>query len=97
MAIPHKRGDTFTLSATASVPIVGWSLDSQVRQHGKLVDTLVIAVTDAATGAYTLTSSGSTAAWPLGELEFDVRYTTDLGQIISTEVVSINCKAGPTV
>lgn len=91
-----KRGDTLLIEAALAnngqpVNITGWSIRSQIRRNNQLVDDLVVTVTDALMGKYTIASSGSTENWPVAQLRTDIEYTTDTGQIVSTETYYINC------
>jgi hypothetical protein len=93
-----KRGDTFILGCEVGVNLSLWEVRSQVRHGDKLVATLV----------YTLVSSSAelsqyklhfddTTDWPIGKLNCDIEYTTDTGQIISTETFFIECIKDSTV
>lgn len=83
-----KRGTTFAWPCKVNTSIVGWQVKSQVRHGDVLVADLTVEMVNAATGEYKLIS-GSTSDWPLTELECDIRYTTDEGQVISTETFLI--------
>lgn len=88
--IPFKRGDTFSLEATAiGEDITTWTIQSQIRDNsGTLISELDITKTDAANGKYTLTHDGSTSSWPLKMLYCDIQYTVG-GVISSTETFRI--------
>lgn len=91
-----KRGDTFLVEATLTnggtpVDITGWTIRSQIRRNNQLIAALTVTITDAEAGKYTLESSGSTSSWPVAQLRTDIEYTTDTGQIVSTETYYINC------
>lgn len=83
-----KRGDTFILDATASMDITGWNIKSQVRKGRELIADLVVTIIDAPNGAYSLFMDDTTD-WPDGRLFCDIQYTTDSGQVISTETFTI--------
>lgn len=94
--VMHKRGDSFLRTGTVLIngkptDITGWAIASQVRFGTKLVETLQVTVTDAEKGEYRLASPGTTERWPLGALAFDIKYTTDTGQVIRTDTVAIDC------
>lgn len=90
-----KRGDSFWL--TLQVAIAGaiqdlsnWTILSQVRQpDGKLVETLAANIVDGPNGKFSVASLG-TGQWPVGLLDWDIQYTTDAGQIISTDTIQLN-------
>jgi hypothetical protein len=93
-APPHKRGDTFYKTNVVSddngpVNIAGWTITSQLRDPAdvKIAD-CVVAITDAAAGAYSLTVANTTA-WPLGALFWDIQYIDGSGVIFSTETIQV--------
>ena len=88
--IAFKRGDTFSLQATANGEnITSWTIQSQIREpNGTLVSELTVTKTDAANGEYTLTHAGSTSTWPLRMLYCDIQYTVG-GVVASTETFRI--------
>lgn len=105
--IPFKRGDTFSLqctvadSASAAQDITGWGIRAQVRDADVLVAELEALTIDAARGVYRLrkahnAATAPTSAWPVKVLAVDVEYTTDSGDVISTETFLIDCKADVT-
>lgn len=89
--IAHKRGDTFMLGATATdaagqpINLTGYTVRAQVRRPhalgGGLVAALVVDVTHATAGQYTLRASGdgTTAQWPVGKAELDIEYEAGTG------------------
>jgi hypothetical protein len=96
-----KRGDTFLYSASVTeddgtvVNLTGWDIDAQVRSTtGSLIDTLTVSTDDLATGQFTL--SANTTAWPIGDVKFDIQYTTPAGVISSTDDVLVKVKADQT-
>ena len=97
--ITIKRGDTFAVQGTVSGlganGLTNWTIKSQVRMGRSLVCNLVVTIINAITGIYQLTYT-NTAAWPTTILQADIKYTTDTGQVISTETFEIECKAGVT-
>lgn len=88
--ILFKRGDTFSLQATANgEDITSWTIQSQIRDaSGTLVSELVVTKTDAINGEYSLAHSGTTDAWPLKVLYCDIQYTVG-GVVASTETFRI--------
>lgn len=88
--ILFKRGDTFSLQATANgEDITTWTIQSQIRDNaGTLISELTVTKIDSPSGEYTLTHTGSTAAWPLKMLYCDIQYTVG-GVISSTETFRI--------
>lgn len=100
MRIPFKRGDTFLLEGTVtqnSTPqnITGWSIRSQVRNGEALISDLVVEYVDRTIGKYRLRKDDTTA-WPAKVLTCDIEYTTDSGQVVSTETFEIEVKADVT-
>lgn len=98
--LPFKRGDSFILDGavsenSAAIDITGWSIKAQVRYADQLVEELACTVVSAAAGTYRVASAG-TQTWPVGTLQADVQYTTDSGQIVSTETFLITCSADVT-
>lgn len=85
-----KRGDTFILEATVNDDITGWNIKSQVRQGTHLVADLIVTVLSATptSSVYSLFLEDTTD-WPVDRLMCDIQYTTDEGQIISTETFTI--------
>ena len=64
-----KRGDTFILACTTSLPITGWTIRSQVRSGDTPVAELDVAITQTTpTGAYTLRHNDTTQ-WPTTTLQ----------------------------
>lgn len=88
--IIFKRGDTFSLQATANgEDITSWTIQSQIRDNtGTMISELTVTKTDAPNGEYTLTHTGSTDAFPLKLLYCDIQYTVG-GVISSTETFRI--------
>lgn len=90
-----KRGDSFGLTLQVAIAgtvqdLTNWTILSQVRQaDGKLVETLVANIVDGPQGKFNVASLG-TGQWPVGLLDWDIQYTTDAGQIISTDTIQIN-------
>lgn len=93
----HKRGDTFLYAAvlreSKTGPVIdlsGWTIASMIRDaDGVLIEELVVTVTDAANGAYTI-SAADTTAWPVGLAYWDIEYTDTHGVIQSTDTVTVS-------
>lgn len=99
--INFKIGDTFSISgqllsdAVGSPPInmTDYTLRSQIRNNGQVVQSLAASVTDAVNGAYSLTATpAQTVLWPVGTSEMDIEFTSNTGAVTSTETIYINCK-----
>ncbi len=99
--IPFKRGDTFiieaaVLSGAVAQDITGWTVRSQVRNGTTLVSELAVEYIDRAAGTYRLRENDTTG-WPTKTLQWDIEYTTDAGQIASTETLEILVKPDITL
>lgn len=81
--IKIKRGETFYLTGQymeddgiTPKSLLGITLSSQIRDNSyNLVDTLIITVTNINLGMFTVTSSGITDNWVLGNLFWDLKQT----------------------
>lgn len=98
--ITFKKGDHFSVQCqykndagvNTDFLALGITVASQVRRlDGRLLSTLT--VTPGATGAFSL--DGSTAAWPLGDLLWDIQYTL-AGKNFSTQNILIRLYQGAT-
>ena len=94
--IDIKRGDTYLIEATLTddlgdpVNITDWTIRSQIRNvRGDIVATLVIAITNAALGTYTMSYAGDTALWPVATHRQDVEYVDQTGRVMSTETFKL--------
>lgn len=96
--IYHKRGDTFSLSCVwndateTPVDLSGYTILSQVRTD-TYVDNLVVTVTDAVNGEFTVTRAAPfTALWPLtnyqSNLLCDIEFSIG-GVVVSSETFEI--------
>lgn len=103
--IKIKQGDTFELTnvltdtATGlAVDITTWTIRSQIRKSGVLIETLTPTITDGAAGIYTLSESapGVTTSWEVGNYECDIEYTNG-GVVISTETFCIQVAKDITI
>lgn len=90
--IKFKRGDTFILALKAKVDdvaqdLTGWTIRSSVGTiDGKVADlTVNILPQDDPDTKGEFVIHGKTDSWPLGELAYDIRYTTDTEQVITTQ------------
>lgn len=100
--ILHKRGDSFLISAVVKIggvaqDITNWGIQSQIRREGDTafkVDVTVERVDDLA-GSYILRVD-DTSAWPIACLVWEVQYTMDTGQVISTQTVTIDVRKDVT-
>lgn len=98
----HKRGDTFLISAVVKIggetqDITLWDIKSQLRREDDpafLVE-LVIERIDNTQGTY-MVRCDDTTAWPIGQLQWDVQYTTDTDQVISTQTVIVDVRKDVT-
>lgn len=103
--ITVKRGSTFLLDAVIlgdGVVIPGgigsWSIRSQLRtKGGRLVNTFVCTITNAAACTYTIAESvaGVTADWPVEVLEMNIEYTIN-NLVVHTETMTVNVTNAPT-
>lgn len=92
--IYHKRGDTYTYYARWTqgdsdlpVNLTGLVITSQIRSEG-FVDNLVVTVTDAANGEFTISASAdSTKLWPITD-SIASRLFSDIQIVDGTNVVS---------
>lgn len=98
-----KQGDTFLLSLAVTVDGVAqdctlWEVQSKIDEHknpqADPVADLVVTWLDRAAGLFTL--SADTSTWPIGNLFFDIQYTTDSAQIITTDSVLVQIIHGET-
>jgi hypothetical protein len=102
ITLDFKRGDTFLLTGEGTVADVaedmtGWTVASQVRNGSTLLHNLTLTWVDRPNGKYQLSCPPvNTATWPAKLLVCDIQYTTDTGQVISTETFGINCIADVT-
>jgi hypothetical protein len=92
------KGDSFLLALVAKVDgvpqdLTGWDVRSSI-QLGQTLKLLTVDVTDMAAGEYLL--SADTSDWPTGVHKFDIRYTTDAGQVLTTEAISVQVARGVT-
>lgn len=93
--IKIKRGDTFILALKVKVDGVAqdlthWRVKSSVGTiDGKIADLKVdfLPQTGDTVGQFVL--HGETKTWPPGELAFDIRYTTDSDQVVTSETGKI--------
>ena len=103
VTIPFKRGDTLVLNNTvrvngATTNIAGWTIRCQLRDNqGQLVATLTPTITNAAEGEYKLQTPTPTTGWATGRLRADIEYTTEAGQVISTDTFYVNVIPDVTV
>lgn len=94
-----KRGDSFQVALVVKVggvpqDLTEWQVRSSIGTPSRIIAELAVEFTDRAAGEFTL--SADTATWPTGSLFFDVRYTTDAEQILTTDPVSVVVVKGIT-
>ena len=87
-----KQGSDFVQDCSvtdggSAVDMSSWSVASQVRDGETLVADLTLTWVDRAQGQFRL--SGATGDWPKKKLDWDIKYTTDTGQIIHTDTVIV--------
>jgi len=102
-SVTIKRGETFKFTGTVNgltAGLSGWTLDSQIRQRGALIDQLIVTITDSGAGEFTVEESaaGVTLTWPLASsvglgtangLKWDIRLVTPLGRVLFTETIDV--------
>lgn len=100
--ILHKRGDSFRVSAIVKIggvvqDITNWDIQSQIRREGDtaFVQDVTVERIDDLAGSYVLRVD-DTSAWPIACLVWDVQYTMDTGQVISTQTVVIDVRRDVT-
>lgn len=91
VAFRIKRGATFLINFTATtegqpLDLTGWTVTSSVRQRGNFVANNFVEIPDAPAGEIIVSSP--TDGWPLGQIEFDIRFVSDTDQVTYTESVS---------
>lgn len=94
-----KRGDSFQIALVVKVggvlqDLTDWEVRSSIGTPSRVVAELTVEFTDRAAGEFTL--SAETDTWPIGSLNFDIKYTTDAGQILTTDPVPVFVKKGIT-
>lgn len=93
------RGDSFLLALVAKVDGVAqdlthWQVRSSIGSALGVIHELTVDYTNRASGEYTL--SAQTSAWPIGDLKFDILYTTDAGQVVHTSPIQVTVVKGVT-
>lgn len=98
IVIPHKRGDTFQLRATAAqagVDFTGWTVRCQVRvpgARGAPLSEAVVTHVSRVLGSWVFDLKvADTTEWPIATLKSDIEYMTPGGQVVSTETFDIQC------
>jgi len=94
-----KRGDSFLVALVVKVDgvpqdLTDWQVRASIGTPSRVIADLDVEFTDRAAGEFTL--SAETATWPTGVLSFDIRYTTDAAQIITTDPVRVFVAKGVT-
>lgn len=80
-----KQGETFSVDGQyleddgiTPKPLIGVTLKSQVRtESDTLVATLTVSTLDAAAGTYRITADNSTLTWPVGQLFWDIKTSSE--------------------
>ncbi len=67
--------------------LTDWQVRASIGTSSRFIAELAVEFTDRAAGEFTL--SAETATWPTGALSFDIRYTTDAEQILTTDPVRV--------
>ena len=76
--------------------LTGYTIASEVdRMDGTLVETLTANWLDASIGTFELFST-STAGWPSGTLQFDVKLTSPTGAVVYSDTFGIVATASVT-
>jgi hypothetical protein len=94
-----KRGDSFLLALVVKVDgvaqdLTNWGVSAAISPGFGVVTPLTVSFTDRVNGAFEL--SAETSDWPIGWMSFDIRYTTDADQIVTTETVKAQVIQGIT-
>jgi len=88
-----KQGSHFVYDCAvqdngAPVDMTLWSVASQIRDGETLIADLTLTWVDRAQGKFRL-SFTATASWPRKKLEWDIKYTTNTGQITHTDTILV--------
>ncbi|MDT9673831.1 hypothetical protein F6R97_04070 [Pseudomonas sp. JV414] len=94
-----KRGDSFQVALVVKVSgvpqnLTDWQVRASIGTSSRFIAELAVEFTDRVAGEFTL--SAETATWPTGALSFDIRYTTDAEQILTTDPVRVFVAKGIT-
>lgn len=94
-----KRGDSFQIALVVKVDdvpqdLTDWQVRASIGTPSRVIAELAVEFTDRAAGEFTL--SAETGTWPTGALSFDIRYTTDAEQILTTDPVRVFVAKGIT-
>jgi len=92
-AVSLKRGDSFVFTNNyltddtgSQIDLTGWLIRSHVRDSSnELIDTLDIVVSQF---EYSITKI-DTSLWPIGNLFWDIEYTTPDGIVFSSDTIVI--------
>lgn len=98
VSFSHKRGDTFTYSATlknsatgAVVDLTGYSIAAKIRQ-ADLTEVFTFSPsidTPATAGIYSMSATAAqTATWAVGTHQLDVEFTDGSGTVTSTDTMA---------
>ena len=96
--LTFKRGSTFDFSGQISVTdagvavadLTGWTVTCQLRpQSGGLIADLQFTWLDASQRLCRIRSTTSTAAWPEGVAEIDIRLVSPSGDVVATDTTQL--------
>lgn len=82
---PFKFSGVFSLNGSP-VDLTGWQIRCQLRKSGtgELVEELQPSI-GPAVGAFQFQSAGSTAAWPLGKIVYDIEFKDQNNAVFYSE------------
>lgn len=91
---PFKAGDTFSFAGTCRLPPGTWSATCQVRsaQGGALISTIAVTLgvpVGLETPIALYADAATTAAWPIGNHQLDIRYTDGSGTVVHTSTLTL--------
>lgn len=73
------------------VDLTGWTIRSQVRYSGELVDELTITIVSAGNGQFNLEKAATdTQAWPTRKLKCDIEFINALGKKVTSQMFFID-------
>lgn len=79
------------------VDISTWTMTSQIRYCGKLMDNLQVNITNGPNGVFTLTSpADNTGGWVPRKYDCDIEFDDQVSGITSSETFTINVKEDVT-
>lgn len=73
------------------VDLTGWTIRSQVRYSGELVDELNVVIVSAGNGQFNLEMpAASTQSWLTRKLKCDIEFINDLGKKVTSQMFYID-------